>query len=165
MRAPKLIPQISQRGVGIDRPAEQEPLPATTAELDKAIGLRFFLNAFRNDIHAKPFAHGEDGTDDVLGRAVFENRGNEGAIDLQLVEVEFTQAAKRRLPGAEIIERNSDADAPQIVDDLLGRCRVAHQAGFGNLDFQPTGGQTPFDREWKGYGGRCSGPPTATAKD
>ena len=63
--------------------------------------------------------------------------GDEGAVDLELVEMEFAQPAERGLAGAEIVERDADADAAQIVDDLLGRGRVGHQAGLGDLDLQP----------------------------
>ena len=50
--------------------------------------------------------------------------------------MEFAQAAERGLAGAEIVERDADADAAQILDDLLGGGRVVHQAGFGDLDLQ-----------------------------
>lgn len=51
--------------------------------------------------------------------------------------MEFAQTAERGLAGAEIVERHTDADATQVLDDLLGRGWIVHQAGFGDLDLQP----------------------------
>ncbi len=48
-----------------------------------------------------------------------EDRGDEGAVDLELVELELAQAPERGLAGAEIVERDADAAALQIADDLL----------------------------------------------
>src|SRR5690606_18307081 len=110
---------------------------AATAELHEPFGLLLFFDALGDDIHAEPFAHGEYGADDMFRRPVVEKRGDEGAIYLQLVELEFSQPSERRLAGAEIVEGDPDAAAAQVFDDLFGRCRIGHQAGLGDLDLQP----------------------------
>ena len=51
----------------------------------------------------------------MLGRAVIENGRDEGAVDFQLVELEFAQTPERRLAGAEIIKRHAHARIAQIV--------------------------------------------------
>ncbi|MCY1561828.1 hypothetical protein D9M68_991410 [compost metagenome] len=83
------LAEIAERGIGVGRTAKQIALPAGAAELRQPFRLRFHLDAFGNHVHAQALAHRQDGADDVLGRPVLEDRGDEGTVDLELVEAEF----------------------------------------------------------------------------
>src|SRR5690606_6759893 len=102
------VSKVAERGFSVDRLAEEVALATAAAELHEPVRLPFVLDALGNDIHAEALAHSENGTDDVLRRLVVEDGGDEGAVDLQLVEVELAQPPERRLTGAEIVERNAD---------------------------------------------------------
>ena len=52
------------------------------------------------------------------GTARFGKVVDETAVDLDLVEGEALQIAQRRVPGAEIIERNPHDDGAKMLKDL-----------------------------------------------
>ena len=55
---------------------------------------------------------------------VRQDARHEGAVDLQLVEMEFAQSAERGLTGAEIVEPATRMPLrAQMVHDLFGRGR------------------------------------------
>src|SRR5690606_41281416 len=93
-RAAIAVTQVPKRGVGVGRLAEQAALAPAAATLHQPLGLRLLLYSFRHHVHAQALAHGEYGADDVFRRTVIENGGYEGAVDLQLVEMEFAQDRK-----------------------------------------------------------------------
>jgi hypothetical protein len=49
------------------------------------------------------------------------------------------QIAQRGIAGAEIVERDADADRPQIVQQLQGLVGPFEEDGFGDFDLQPVG--------------------------
>ena len=68
---------------------------------------------------------------------------HERTVDLDLVERETAQIAQRRIAGSEIIERNPDAEAAQLVQDRKRRLAVLQQHRFGDLQFEAI---APADR-------------------
>src|SRR5688572_21336269 len=70
------------------------------------------------------------------------NIPNEGSIDLDLVEGKTSQVAKRRVAGAEIVQRNPHSQFAQLMQH--GNCLDAtlQQNCFGDLKLEATGRQT-----------------------
>ena len=66
---------------------------------------------------------------------------DEAAVDLQFVEHGLVQIADRRIAGAEIVERDADAERAQPLQDVEGRPVVAEEYAFGHLELDPVAGQ------------------------
>ena len=91
--------------------------------------------------HAEAVAEADDGLDDRprLGAAV--HVGNEGAIDLDLVEREAAQVAERAIAGAEIVHGDAHAELAQLVQRGERVLAVLQQDRFGDLELEPVGRQ------------------------
>src|SRR5580700_4765546 len=79
-------------------------------------------------------AERDDRLDDGAGMAGGAERTDKGAVDLDLAEREFLQVAQARIAGAEIVERNADAERAQRFESLQGLLRVFDQNPFGHLE-------------------------------
>ena len=120
--------------VGRDRAAEQEALAEAAAERAQGVGLLGLLDALGDQHQAQRLAHGHDR---LQQRAVLARVAGEGAVDLQDVHREPAQVAQRRVAGAEVVDREPDAEPAQGLQALgLG---VADQRGLGDLEDQPGG--------------------------
>ena len=62
-------------------------------------------------------------------------------IDFDFIEREGTQVTQRRIAGAEVIQRNTDAQRLEILQNMDIDQGVIQQHGFGDLHFQPVRGQ------------------------
>ena len=65
--------------------------------------------------HTHPFADLGDGADDGMGALGAFEGAHERAIDLDLVEGEAQQVAQCRIAGAEIVERDPEAERMQLA--------------------------------------------------
>ena len=92
------------------------------------------LDALRQHFHAKRVAERDDRLDDGAGRAGGAERSHKGAVDLELVERKFLQVAQARIAGAEIVERDADAQRAQSFEPLLRLLRVIDQDAFGHFE-------------------------------
>ena len=81
-----------------------------------------------------------DDGDAVLALRVVEV-GNERAIDLDLIEREAAQIAERGVSRTEIIEREFDAERPQLVQQLMRLCVIAEQHALRDLELQAIGAE------------------------
>ena len=77
--------------------------------------------------------------------ATFSGRGagfaDEAAVDLQLVEHRLVQIADRRIAGAEIVERDADAERAQALQHVERGAVVAEEHAFGDFELEPVAGQ------------------------
>ena len=117
--------------------AEQIALPAAAAELDQPrrpappVSMPSATDSMPSPSHMARMARTmcsegrSSRTAETKLRSIFS-----------LSKWKLAQPAERRLAGAEIVERNPDAAAPQVVDDLGRRGGVGHQAGLGDLDLE-----------------------------
>ena len=64
---------------------------------------------------------------------------DEVAIDLEIVEREMLQVIERAETGAEIVQREAAAPAPQLRRERLGVLDVANRRRFGQLEDQTRG--------------------------
>jgi hypothetical protein len=83
----------------------------------------------------------DDGADDRLVLDAEIDVAHESLVDLDLVEGECPQVAQRRVPGAEIVQRDLHAKLAQGMeraDIVLG---LVHQDAFDDLDLQAAGGR------------------------
>src|SRR3954447_1518280 len=60
----------------------------------------------------------------------------EGAVDLHFLQREIVQIAEARVAGAEIVQRDSDADRVQLRQHVMRQLSVAQQRGLGDFDLE-----------------------------
>ena len=120
--------------LGRPRLCEQKALHLVAAGEPQQHPLLVGLDAFRQHFHAERVAERDDRLDDGAGMAGRAQRADEGAIDLDLAEREFLQVAQARIAGAEIVERDADAERAQRFEPLQGLLRVVDQNPFGHFE-------------------------------
>ncbi len=64
---------------------------------------------------------------------------DEGAVDLQLVDLELAQHRQRRVAGAEVVEGDAGARGAQRGQDRRGPARVGQQRRLGDLEGEHAG--------------------------
>ncbi len=64
--------------------------------------------------------------------------GDEGPIDLDDVNGEAMQVAERRVAGSEVVNRDLDAKALQLLEHESAELDVVHEHAFGQLECQMT---------------------------
>jgi len=63
-------------------------------------------------------------------------RGDEAAVDLDLVERQSLQIAQAGIAGAEVVEREPHAERAQLQEPRRGLIRIFDQHAFGHLEHQ-----------------------------
>src|SRR5688572_25793947 len=93
------------------------------ASLDtKEVQLQLLLDSFSHDLQTKPSTEGDDGVHDFFCSCIPSQSGNEGAVDLDLVYGELSQACQVRMTGAEVIDGNGHAlltKPPKALEETL----------------------------------------------
>src|SRR5262249_60431117 len=59
-------------------------------------------------------------------------------VDLNSVKREISKVAQRRIPGAEIVERDTDAEATQLMEGCQRCVVILKQNRFSHFQFQMT---------------------------
>ena len=119
-----------------------EALDLLHAQAAHRIQLIVRLDPFGRGQHAQRIRQPHDRGDDrgvAVGR--IGDAADEGLVDLDLVERRVLQIAERGIAGAEIVQRQADAQHLERGEDFLGGGAIAHHHRFGQFDFQPFGRQ------------------------
>src|SRR4249919_2883657 len=90
-------------------------LPFVAAMRFYLLHLLFCLDALRDHSFVEAGAETGDRADDRLRVALFPKPANKRLIDLDLLEREFAQVVERRIAGAEVVERNTDAEILELL--------------------------------------------------
>src|SRR4051812_24578344 len=122
------------RFLEVHRPAEQIALDLVTAEIAHAGEIVRGLDAFGGDRHPEALGELDDRLDDRDRLAVAGRVADEAAVDLQFVEDGLVQIAERRIAGAEIVQRNADAERPKPLQHVERALAVAEEDRFGDLE-------------------------------
>jgi hypothetical protein len=77
----------------------------------------------------------------LLGHVV-----DERAVDLQRVDRQPAQVAERRIPGAEVIERDPHAELAHLAQLVAALVDRLHQHRFGDLEIEAAIFRSPADR-------------------
>ena len=75
------------------------------------------------------------------------HRRDERAVDLDLIELEPREVRERRVAGAEVVDRDADAERAQATDDRLRLGRVGDDRALGDLQHQAIAGELPLLQE------------------
>ncbi len=120
-----------------DRPAEQIALHFRAADFAHPGELLFRLDAFRQRGNAKARSKIGDRLHDRPAIPALAKFGNEGPVDLDLVEGKRAQIAQPGIAGAEIIHRNGDAERAQAAQSGEVGFAFRQKSGFRDLEFEP----------------------------
>ncbi|MNP23058.1 hypothetical protein D3C76_1157540 [compost metagenome] len=100
------------------------------------------FHPFADHFQVQGMGHGDDRLDDL---AVFEAARHilqERAVDLQHIQWQALEVGKRRIAGAEVVDRQADALVTNALEQADGALDVAHQGVFGDLQLQVMGRKT-----------------------
>jgi len=134
------LDQPGRHRLGRQRAPDQVALHLVAAHLAQGLELGRRLHAFGDGGHRQAAGHHDDGLRDRAVLAAVRQRADEGTVDLQRVHVEPLQVRERRVTGAEVVQRDADADAREVGQQGAGRLVVLHDHRLGELDVQPFGG-------------------------
>ena len=93
------------------------------------------FHTFRRDARAEMRGDSHDGPNDGCSIGIAD-LADEGPIDLDLVEWETAQIAQRRIAGAEIVERDANAEVSQPMQAGDHRLGVLHEHTLGDFQFE-----------------------------
>src|SRR3569833_2262607 len=118
------------------RLCEVEALPRHATQLEKRGDLLLELDPLRHDVQSQGAAECDHGACQLRPVVVRCQPADEGAIDLEDVDRETMQVRQRRIPSAEIIERETDTERLQLLQALQVVLRVGHDGALGQLHDQ-----------------------------
>src|SRR3954463_6138578 len=95
--------------------------------------LRGLLHALRGGLDIERVGELGDRPDDRARPLAGEEIMDEAAVDLQFVEREALQITERGIAGAEIVERDADAERAQRVEQPERRISAVEENRFGDL--------------------------------
>ena len=99
--------------------------------------LGFRLDALRDHGHVQDARQRQHRPHDRLRLPIALALGQEETVQLDLVEVEFPEHSERGKARAEIVERDADAEALELLQRLDGRRRPVDEAAFRDFDLEP----------------------------
>ena len=76
----------------------------------------------------------------VLLPAVGDESVDERPVELELGDCEAAQVGERGETGAEVVDRDAEAELAQLVDDLPAALEVTNDRGLGDLEDQADAG-------------------------
>ena len=106
--------------------------PSTTRSAKLFGGLHAFAGGRQAEAGADADGRLDDRETDLLGRHVLNQR----LVDLDLVELDRAQIAEAGIAGAEVVERNANADLPEFGEHRQNLGIAADQHRFGDLQFE-----------------------------
>ena len=112
------------------------------ARAGRSVALR--LDALGDDLEAEVVAERDDRAHDrgVVGVAVHVE--HERAVDLELRDREPGEVGERRVAGAEVVDRDADAERLEPADDVRRPRGIRDDRALGDLDRQAVAGQLPL---------------------
>ena len=105
--------------LGRHRTREVEALPLVALPLSQQLAIILGLDSLgdrpQSEIVREPDDRAHHGE---VARITIGNRGDEGAVDLQLLDRQRSQIAERRGTRSEVVERQPDAERTQPLEHL-----------------------------------------------
>src|SRR5262249_4674402 len=133
--------QLRSNDVGGHWFAEEMTLPLVAAVRFDLLHLLIGLDALRDHDFVEARAETGNRSDDRLGIAFLVEALNERLIDLDLLEGKFSQIVERGVTGSEVVQRNANSKALELLDGRQRSIAVFEQQPLGDLKLQPLGGK------------------------
>src|SRR5690606_27304481 len=96
----------------------------------------FGLDALGNHRHAQVVGNADDGLGEVRVFLVVGQVADEGAVDLQLVELEALEVGERGVAGAKVVDGQLDAQRVNRVERGRDVGQLGHEGALGDLEFE-----------------------------
>jgi len=95
------------------------------------------LDALRHHLESEIMAERDRRPDDRFAPMIDRHRDHELPVDLHRVHRKRREIPERRVPGAEVIDRNDEPELPDDPDRSEGPLRRAHEGRLGDLEVEP----------------------------
>ncbi len=118
------------------RVVEIKVLEFIACVLAQKVGLFLRFHPFSDDGLAQHPAQGDDGFGLPFVEGAAGDVPDEGAIDLDGINRELFELGQRGVTEAKVVDGNPNASAREVVQDFHGGIDIAHQQGFGDVQFQ-----------------------------
>nr|GFB67140.1 hypothetical protein [Tanacetum cinerariifolium] len=110
--------------------AERVSLHFVAAVFAQEFQLFVGFHALRDDRQVEAVGHGDDRAGDLCVLFAGRQTVDEGAVDLQHIDRELLEVVQRGIAGAEVVDRDAQAQALEAVQDLHRFADLAHQDAF-----------------------------------
>src|SRR5438132_13632341 len=125
------------------RMRDEEALDRVAAERGETLTRLRVLDAFGDDRVTEPVTELHGGAHDRRARFVVDHADHERPVDLDLVERQAVEVGERRVPDAEVIERDVHSHRAQRVHRLQRALRVGGEHCFSHLEAQQIRSRIP----------------------
>src|SRR5436305_2559613 len=129
--APERLIQARQVG-RIDRPREVEPLRQVAPQAGQSPRAPALLDPLGNSAELPGRGQIDDARHDVAVSVLLQAT-DEGTVDLELVHRESLEIGEGRVPGAEVVDRETHAHVLQLMEPLTGRIDVDGREALRDL--------------------------------
>ena len=122
--------------VGWGGSGEEVALAGVAAGVAERGELGGLFDPFGNDVEIEVVSDADDRSDheESLGVGLLAELADEGLVDFEEVDREGVQVGERGVLGAEVVERDTDAEALEGVESLVDEGRVGQQGAFGEFE-------------------------------
>ena len=131
----------SSSSCGAHRGSEEVALGDVAAEGAQRGELVGRFDALGDDDHPERVRHRGDALHDRRGALVAAQAQDERPVDLEHVDREAVQVRERRVAGAEVVERERDAELVQRLQQRDRGLGLVHERRLGELEAELVGGQ------------------------
>ncbi len=122
-------------------PGKQEALHHIAPVITQALQLFDRLHSFCNDFHIQLRGHIDHRLHDLRTSRIVMEMPHKALVDLEHVKRQLKHIAQRRVPGAEIVERDADPQCPEASQQSLHVVESAQQHGFRHFQLEQAGTQ------------------------
>ncbi len=129
-------PDDAGQVLGRGGPSHEVTLQGVAADLGQPLGGALVLDALGDDPQAQVVTQVDGAADDGHVAGLGELL-DEPLVDLELVDGQPLQVAQRGVPGAEVVDRDLDAEHVQPAEDARALRGVGHQPALGDLEHEP----------------------------
>ena len=121
---------------GLNGLVEEEALTQLAAEILQAVQLLLQLDPFGDRLQLQRFAQRDHRARERRLRVASAHIVDERLVDLEDVDREALQVSERRVAGAEIVDRETNAERLERVQPLENRRALLHEHTLGDLEHE-----------------------------
>ena len=131
--------RTSSRADDVEWPGEQVALTLVDVLGAQPRPLVDRLDPLGHGLEPEHLAQLDERVHDGRGLLGVGDGGHEGLVDLEDVDRELPEVGERRIAGAEVVDRDPDAECLEAVELVHGGPHVTHQDRLGELEDQEVG--------------------------
>jgi len=135
-RTPGRLEEARGEFLGRQRRAAEEALDLLAAGASEELLLFGVLHPFGDHRQLQAVGEGDDGAGDGGVVVVVGQAGDERLVDLQDVDGQALEVAERGVAGAEVVDRQLQAELLERLEDRQGFLLAVHHEGFGDFQLQ-----------------------------